>query len=89
MPNLLVRMSDEQHKRLEAFRASRGLRSLNAAMLTLIDQAGSGTAAPVAKALASPLPPMGGKLVLPKRFTMDDVRPKFEPRQKPDKGAKR
>lgn len=86
MPNLLVRMSDEQHAKLEAFRASRGLRSLNAAMLALIENTETvGAAAPAApktlRPLAKALPP-GGKLNLPKRMTLDDVRPAFKPRLK-------
>lgn len=37
MPNLMIRMSAEQHAKLEAHRVAFGLRSLNAAMLHLID----------------------------------------------------
>jgi hypothetical protein len=45
MPNIVIRMSDEQRARLEAYRAANGLRSLNAAMLHLIDTRG-GTVKP-------------------------------------------
>jgi hypothetical protein len=45
MAKIVLRMSDEQRTRLEAYRAANGLRSLNAAMLHLIDTRG-GTVKP-------------------------------------------
>lgn len=75
---LMVRMSDAQRNALEAYRARNGHRSLNAALLGLIDHFGDR----VEQFAPTQQPKATGRL------TMADVRPKFEPRLKKPKGEK-